>query len=119
MKKMGCNRPLIRFYSPENKEISGRVYTLSRFCKERAHKNLKYEDLMYRTDVMLIPCGQCIGCRIAQREDWTTRIEMEAREYPKDQVWFVTLTYDDDHVPGMIVKTGEILRKIQYTWTLS
>lgn len=114
--KMGCNRPLIRFYSPENKEISGRVYTLSRFCKERAHKNLKYEDLMYRTDVMLIPCGQCIGCRIAQREDWTTRIEMEARGYPKDQVWFVTLTYDDDHVPGMIVKTGEILRKVQYTW---
>ena len=74
---MGCSKPLIRFYSPENKDISGRVYTLSRFCKERAHKELKYEDLMYRKDVMLIPCGQCIGCRIMQREDWTTRIEME------------------------------------------
>ena len=65
---------------------------------------------------MLIPCGQCIGCRIRQREDWTTRIELEARDYPKEQVWFITLTYDDDHVPGMIVKTGEIMRKVQYTW---
>lgn len=114
--KMGCSKPLIRFYSPDNKEISGRVYTLPRFCKERAHKQLKYEDLMYRKDVMLIPCGQCIGCRIMQREDWTTRIEMEARCYPKDQVWFITLTYDDNHVPGMITKTGEIMRKVQYTW---
>jgi hypothetical protein len=41
---------------------------------------------------------------------------MEARMYPKNEVWFITLTYDDDHVPGMILKTGEILRKVQYTW---
>ena len=65
---------------------------------------------------MSIPCGQCIGCRIRQREDWTTRIELEARDYPREQVWFITLTYDDDHVPGIIVKTGEIMRKVQYVW---
>ena len=81
-----------------------------------SHDKLEYEDLMYRKDVMLIPCGQCIGCRIRQREDWTTRIELEARDYPREQVWFITLTYDDDHVPGMIVKTGEIMRKVQYAW---
>ena len=61
-------------------------------------------------------CGQCIGCRIQQREDWATRIELEARQWPKEQVWFITLTYDDDHVPGMILKTGEIMRKVQYVW---
>ena len=71
---------------------------------------------MFRKDVMLIPCGQCIGCRIRQREDWTTRIELEARDYPKEEVWFITLTYDDDHVPGMIISTGEIMRKVQYVW---
>jgi hypothetical protein len=79
-------------------------------------KKLKYEDLMYNPRVMLIPCGQCIGCRIQQREDWTTRIELEARQWPKEQVWFITLTYDDDHVPGMILRTGELLRKVQYVW---
>lgn len=112
---MSCYKPLIRLYNPDNKEQSGRVYSLARFS-ELNGKQLKYEDLMYNPKVMLIPCGQCIGCRIRQREDWTTRIELEARNYPKEEVWFITLTYDDDHVPGMIVKTGEILRKVQYTW---
>lgn len=112
---MSCYKPLIRLYNPDNKENSGRVYSLARFS-QLSGKQLKYEDLMYNPKVMLIPCGQCIGCRIRQREDWTTRIELEARDYPKEEVWFITLTYDDDHVPGMIVKTGEIMRKVQYTW---
>lgn len=112
---MSCYKPLIRLYNPNDKEQSGRVYSLARFS-QLCGKQLKYEDLMYNPNVMLIPCGQCIGCRIRQREDWTTRIELEARDYPKDEVWFITLTYDDDHVPGMIVKTGEIMRKVQYTW---
>lgn len=112
---MSCYKPLIRLYNPDDREQSGRVYSLSRFS-QLSGKQLKYEDLMYNPKIMLIPCGQCIGCRIRQREDWTTRIELEARDYPKEQVWFITLTYDDDHVPGMIVKTGEIMRKVQYTW---
>lgn len=112
---MSCYKPLIRLYNPDNKEQSGRVYSLARFSK-LSGKQLKYEDLMYNPKVMLIPCGKCIGCRIRQREEWTTRIELEARDYPKEEVWFITLTYDDDHVPGMIVKTGEIIRKAQYTW---
>jgi len=112
---MSCYKPLIRLYNPNDKEQSGRVYSLARFS-QLSGKQLKYEDLMYNPKVMLIPCGQCIGCRIRQREDWTTRIELEARDYPKEEVWFITLTYDDEHVPGMIVKTGEIMRKVQYTW---
>lgn len=112
---MSCYKPLIRLYNPDNREQSGRVYSLARFSQLNG-KQLKYEDLMYNPKVMLIPCGQCIGCRIRQREDWTTRIELEAKDYPKDEVWFITLTYDEDHVPGMILKTGEIMRKVQYTW---
>ena len=112
---MSCYKPLIRLYNPDDREQSGRVYTLARFS-QLSGKQLKYEDLMYNPKIMLIPCGQCIGCRIRQREDWTTRIELEARDYPKDEVWFITLTYDDDHVPGTIIKTGEIMRKVQYTW---
>lgn len=112
---MSCYKPLVRLYNPDDREQSGRVYSLARFS-QLSGKQLKYEDLMYNPKVMLIPCGQCIGCRIRQREDWTTRIELEARDYPKEEVWFITLTYDDDHVPGMIVKTGEIMRKVQYTW---
>ena len=102
---------------PDDREASGRVYTLRRFAVERAkNPDLTYEDLIYRKDVMLIPCGQCIGCRIRKREDWACRIEMEAKTSKPHSVWFVTLTYDDKNIPGMIVNTGEIMRKVQYVW---
>nr|DAH72157.1 MAG TPA: Replication associated protein [Microviridae sp.] len=112
---MSCAKPLIRLYNPDNKEISGRVYSLARFS-ELCGKQLKYEDVIYKPEVMLIPCGQCMQCRIRQREDWTTRIELEARNWKPTEVWFITLTYDDEHVPGIILGTGEIVRKAQYTW---
>ena len=49
---MGCNKPLIRFYVPHNREASGRVYSLASF--NEIHKTkMKYEDLMYRKDVMM------------------------------------------------------------------
>lgn len=108
---MACYKPLIRFYVPEDREASGHVYTLRRFALERAHKpNLTYEDLIYRKDVMLIPCGQCIGCRIRKRQDWAARIEMEAKTSIPDSVYFLTLTYNDEHVPCINHKTGEVFR---------
>ena len=112
---MGCYKPLIRFYVPDNPEASGHIYTLRRFAIERAkNPNLTYEDLIYRKDVMLIPCGQCIGCRIQKRQDWATRIEMEAKTWPKESVWFVTLTYDNEHIPGVNHETGEVVRGAMY-----
>jgi hypothetical protein len=44
-----------------------------------------------------IPCGYCEGCRIARSREWANRCMMEL-EYHKS-AYFVTLTYDDDHVP--------------------
>lgn len=112
---MGCYKPLIRFYVPDNPEASGHIYTLRRFAIERAkNPNLTYEDLIYRKDVMLIPCGQCIGCRIQKKQDWATRIEMEAKTHPPESIWFVTLTYDDEHVPGVNHSTGEVIRGAMY-----
>lgn len=112
---MGCYKPLIRFYVPDNPEASGHIYTLRRFAIERAkNPKLTYEDLIYRKDVMLIPCGQCIGCKIQKRQDWATRIEMEAKTWPKESVWFVTLTYDNEHIPGVNHETGEVVRGAMY-----
>lgn len=60
-----------------------------------------------------VPCGKCIGCRLQQSRDWATRIMLESQDH--DENWFVTLTYDDEHVPEMeFVKsldsdTGEVL----------
>jgi len=44
-----------------------------------------------------VPCGQCIGCRLEYSRQWAVRCMHEASCY--DNNCFVTLTYDDDHLP--------------------
>ena len=44
-----------------------------------------------------IPCGQCIGCRLERSRQWAIRCVHEASLH--DQNCFLTLTYDDDHLP--------------------
>lgn len=50
---------------------------------------------------ILIPCGQCIGCRLDYSKQWALRIVSEASQW-KDN-WFFTLTYNDDHLPRISV----------------
>lgn len=57
-----------------------------------------------------IPCGQCIGCRLDYSRQWATRITEEMKLYPEN--YFLTLTYDDDHLPWKEVinkETGELI----------
>ena len=44
-----------------------------------------------------IPCGKCSGCRLQRSREWANRCMLEL-EYHKSS-YFVTLTYDDAHVP--------------------
>ena len=44
-----------------------------------------------------VPCGKCIGCRIAKRKEWSLRMLHELTYHPQSS--FVTLTYDDYHLP--------------------
>lgn len=44
-----------------------------------------------------VPCGSCMGCRIVYSRDYALRGVCEAQL--SDFNYFVTLTYDDDHVP--------------------
>nr|DAV74455.1 MAG TPA: hypothetical protein [Microviridae sp.] len=37
---MSCYKPLIRIYSPENRKISGQVYTLARFSERMGNELL-------------------------------------------------------------------------------
>lgn len=47
---------------------------------------------------LYLPCGQCIGCRIARSREWAARCVHEASLYDKN--CFITLTYDDEHLPA-------------------
>lgn len=48
----------------------------------------------------LIPCGQCSGCRLDRAHSWSDRLQMESLFQGEDRTWCVTLTYDDEHLPG-------------------
>lgn len=45
----------------------------------------------------VIPCGKCIGCRIAYSREWANRCMLE-NMYHNDS-WFISLTYNDNNLP--------------------
>jgi len=45
----------------------------------------------------LVPCGQCIGCRVSKVQDWKTRLYHEGTQHEVSS--FVTLTFADEHLP--------------------
>lgn len=46
---------------------------------------------------MVIPCGRCMDCRLAYSREWALRCMHEAQIAGESS--FVTLTYDDAHLP--------------------
>lgn len=72
-----CTRPLHAWQSP-----SGKVFFTP------------YKD----STPIDLPCGQCIACRLARSRDWATRCVHEAKLHEESS--FLTLTYDDAHLPA-------------------
>lgn len=48
---------------------------------------------------MTVACGGCIGCRLDRSRSWAARIMHEASLYTSN--CFVTLTYDEEHMPRL------------------
>lgn len=59
----------------------------------------------------LVGCGQCVECRLQKSRETATRILLETKT--SHDVWGVTCTYDDDHLPmgNLIVDdlSGEVI----------
>lgn len=51
----------------------------------------------FRDLPVTVPCGRCIGCRLEKSRQWAVRMMHEASLH--DENSFVTLTYDDAHLP--------------------
>lgn len=59
-----------------------------------------------------LPCGKCPDCQSRKRGEWAARMAFEAREH--DATSFVTLTYDEHHVPedyGLEVRDWQLFAK--------
>lgn len=56
-----------------------------------------------------IPCGKCLGCRLEYSKQWATRCMLELPYH--EHSYFLTLTYDNDHLPfnEYVNDDGEIL----------
>lgn len=59
------------------------------------HPNLVYNP--YLGDYVVVPCRTCAACRSAYARDLQNRIEDECRAHRFN--FFVTLTYDNEHLP--------------------
>lgn len=44
-----------------------------------------------------VPCGRCIGCKLDKGQHWGIRMMHEAQMH--DENAFITLTFDDEHLP--------------------
>lgn len=55
------------------------------------------KEALPENDYYRYSCGQCIDCRLRYSKEWATRITCESALYENNL--FVTLTYDDDHLP--------------------
>ena len=68
--------------------------------------------LLYR--FFLLPCGRCIGCRLERSRQWAMRCMHEASLHQDN--CFITLTYDDDHMPDHGNLRPEDFQKFMKRW---
>lgn len=52
-----------------------------------------------------LKCGQCIGCRLERSRQWAVRCVLEAKQHEENS--FITLTYDDEHLPSALSSDSE------------
>ncbi|MFM1820806.1 MAG: hypothetical protein RLZZ402_1165 [Bacteroidota bacterium] len=85
---MPCFSTLTAFLTPfQINSQTGKTYRKVSF-KEDADHSIQIQ----------LPCGQCIGCRLEKSKQWAVRCMNEAQMHTQN--CFITLTYDDAHLPG-------------------
>lgn len=80
-----CLYPLTAYWSKEFGSSGKRLVTFDR--------NQSFSGVPLK-----LPCSQCIECRLKNSLQWAVRCMHEKQLH--DESAFVTLTYDDEHLPG-------------------
>lgn len=82
---MACDNPL-------------RAYRQARPDPETGKRGIVFNSRDGYGDIPIeLPCGQCTGCRLDRAQQMSMRIMHESKMH--DVSCFLTLTYDDQHVP--------------------
>lgn len=94
---MSCYRPLIGV--PDYNPITGKPYK-TKNGKNRLRilkMDSKDDPRAFGPDVVQIPCGNCIGCRLDYSRQWANRCMLELGYH--ESAYFLTLTYNDGNLP--------------------
>lgn len=94
---MSCFKPLTGWYSKHINPSGKRSIVFNRNEALDSYHSLS------------IPCGQCIGCRLEKSRQWAIRCSLESQLY--ENSYFLTLTYDDEHLPASGSLVPEDLQK--------
>ena len=88
---MSCYRPLKAFVLGNNPETGKKIIRV-------VNKEFNGEEYSKVGMPQIgIPCGKCIGCRLDYSRTWADRMIAEASLYKSN--YFLTLTYDNEHLP--------------------
>lgn len=101
---MACIHPLRAFATGALTDKGKPVYfvTTHKFeyvtCDDFIKRKLPWRYTFVR-DFIEIPCGHCIGCKQDRQYSWAFRCMAEAQYHRFN--YFLTLTYDDLHLPAL------------------
>lgn len=119
---MACSSPLLGYRMTKVNTYTGEIESGRFRCDPVTHEPLtfidkrynfvsskQYPDKVQRYDYFNrlkntpgyecaeLPCGRCLECRLEYSRQWANRCMLEAASFPDN--WFITLTYDDEHLP--------------------
>lgn len=101
---MSCYEPILAFKTGNLTENGKDEIKIRGPLRSRA--DLREKPL--GPDEIILSCGHCLGCRLNYSRSWADRMILEL-DHSKKAV-FVTLTYNDEHVPHTYIDyTGEVL----------
>lgn len=96
---MACYHPLLRVENIDKTETAqdGHKYHPAIITKpDDLHERLENLGWHARYKKTIIPCKKCIGCRLDYSRQWANRGYIESLK--SDHNYFITLTYDDEHI---------------------
>lgn len=101
---MACNHPIMALdlgLKPSKQDPDKLVRDIKFLPVHKDWSFEKYQNL-YGDRLLMLPCGHCFGCSQSYAREWSSRIMLEAKKYADN--CFITLTFDDDHVPERLEK---------------
>ena len=117
---MSCTKPLVRLNTGQIISLkvylskTGKYWENGNSYKGEIGKERKLLEMLRANEAQLLPCGHCAGCKLSASSSWANRMEMELPYH--ENAWFLTLTYDNEHVPwsynsglGVDMGTGEVI----------